>query len=33
VDVFLRRLLSVLFALVLCVYVGYQIYQSTYTSV
>ena len=32
-DVFLRRLLSVLFALVLCVYVGYQIYQSTYTSV
>ncbi|MBQ8751552.1 MAG: hypothetical protein IJZ13_00425 [Clostridia bacterium] len=32
-DVFIRRLLSVLFALVLCVYVGYQIYQSTYTSV
>lgn len=32
-STFLRRLLSVLFALVICVYVGYQIYQSTYTSV
>lgn len=32
-DGFLRRMLSVLFAVVIGVYIGYQIYQSTYTSV
>jgi len=33
VDVFLKRLVTVTFAAFLCVYVGYQIYQTTYTSV
>ena len=32
-DAFMRRLITVIFALVLCVYVGYQIYQTTYTDV
>ena len=32
-DGFLRRMLSALFAVAIGVYIGYQIYQTTYTSV
>ena len=32
-DIFMKRLITVLFAIILCVYVGYQVYQATYTSV